>query len=279
MRVIVRMLMFVGVVIVVRMRVLLKQEHADEVDDEAHDSHEDGLVELDGGGVEKPLDGDGGHGKSRDAEKDGAGEATQDLDFPRAENEAMVRAMPVGQHKSQPGNAERHRMGAHVTAVSEERHGMEDPPGDEFHGHHADGKQHDAQRAVANSRAGGEELMLVTIGVKIGWVHTFKTKQLRTLRSRAESQANRRLTNIQQQNGEVNTPAGVLREAFATRSSSIVNLRTVTKKKKPDWFDPVGLEINPRQRATLPRANPAVPSPLRPFTTVFGMGTGVTSSL
>ena len=29
------------------------------------------------------------------------------------------------------------------------------------------------------------------------------------------------------------------------------------------------------QRATLPRAIPAVPSPLEPFTSVFGMGTGV----
>ena len=34
-----------------------------------------------------------------------------------------------------------------------------------------------------------------------------------------------------------------------------------------------------RQRATLPRANPAVPSPMRLFTSVFGMGTGVASSL
>ena len=34
-----------------------------------------------------------------------------------------------------------------------------------------------------------------------------------------------------------------------------------------------------RRRATLPRANPAVPSPMRPFTSVFGMGTGVSSSL
>ena len=33
-----------------------------------------------------------------------------------------------------------------------------------------------------------------------------------------------------------------------------------------------------RRRATLPRATPAVPSPLRPFTAVFGMGTGVTFS-
>ncbi len=33
-----------------------------------------------------------------------------------------------------------------------------------------------------------------------------------------------------------------------------------------------------RQRATLPRATPAVPSPMRPFTAVFGMGTGVSFS-
>ncbi len=34
-----------------------------------------------------------------------------------------------------------------------------------------------------------------------------------------------------------------------------------------------------RRRATLPRANPAVPSPMAPFTSVFGMGTGVSSPL
>ena len=36
---------------------------------------------------------------------------------------------------------------------------------------------------------------------------------------------------------------------------------------------------NAWQRATLPQATPAVPSPLGLFTSVFGMGTGVTSSL
>ena len=36
-----------------------------------------------------------------------------------------------------------------------------------------------------------------------------------------------------------------------------------------------GPAIKFRRRATLPRANPAVPSPLRPFTAVFGMETGV----
>ena len=36
---------------------------------------------------------------------------------------------------------------------------------------------------------------------------------------------------------------------------------------------------NAWQRATLPRATPAVPSPLGLFTSVFGMETGVTSSL
>ena len=49
-------------------------------------------------------------------------------------------------------------------------------------------------------------------------------------------------------------------------------------QKKPLTADAIrGLKF--RQRATLPRANPAVPSPMRLFTSVFGMGTGVASSL
>jgi hypothetical protein len=40
-----------------------------------------------------------------------------------------------------------------------------------------------------------------------------------------------------------------------------------------------GLSKESRQRATLPRLYAAVPSPLRSLTAVFGMGTGVTSSL
>ena len=46
----------------------------------------------------------------------------------------------------------------------------------------------------------------------------------------------------------------------------------VPRKAEQGWED------DSRRRATLPRANPAVPSPKRPFTSVFGMGTGVTSS-
>jgi hypothetical protein len=49
-------------------------------------------------------------------------------------------------------------------------------------------------------------------------------------------------------------------------------------QKDPDLHrSPLAKTIS-RQRATLPRPTAAVPSPLRPFTSVFGMGTGVTSS-
>ena len=50
------------------------------------------------------------------------------------------------------------------------------------------------------------------------------------------------------------------------------------RKKKP-VDESTGLEIKPRQLPTLPQANLAVPSATRPLTSVFGMGTGVTSAL
>ena len=54
--------------------------------------------------------------------------------------------------------------------------------------------------------------------------------------------------------------------------------RSTSKKKarEPKFANP---EKKSRQRATLPRPTAVVPLPLRPFTSVFGMGTGVTSSL
>ena len=52
------------------------------------------------------------------------------------------------------------------------------------------------------------------------------------------------------------------------------------KKKKREARNRFGYAPhNAWQRATLPQATPAVPSPLGLFTSVFGMGTGVTSSL
>ena len=50
------------------------------------------------------------------------------------------------------------------------------------------------------------------------------------------------------------------------------------EKKERPRADARGPSGKSRRRATLPRANPAVPSPMRPFTSVFGMGTGVSSS-
>jgi hypothetical protein len=52
----------------------------------------------------------------------------------------------------------------------------------------------------------------------------------------------------------------------------------VPKKEKASSTNGTGLH-KIRRRATLPRPETAVPLPLRPFTSVFGMGTGVTSSL
>ena len=57
-----------------------------------------------------------------------------------------------------------------------------------------------------------------------------------------------------------------------------LEFRLVQAQKKPLTAVAIrGLKF--RQRATLPRANPAVPSPMRLFTSVFGMETGVASSL
>ena len=49
------------------------------------------------------------------------------------------------------------------------------------------------------------------------------------------------------------------------------------KKRGPRVLRPAAPAIKPRRRPTLPQARPAVPSAMGPFTSVFGMGTGVAS--
>ena len=51
------------------------------------------------------------------------------------------------------------------------------------------------------------------------------------------------------------------------------------KKGKPQTNECLRLGKKNRRRPTLPQARPAVPSAMGPFTSVFGMGTGVSSPL
>ena len=51
------------------------------------------------------------------------------------------------------------------------------------------------------------------------------------------------------------------------------------KKGKPQTTECLRLGKKNRRRPTLPQARPAVPSAMGPFTSVFGMGTGVSSPL
>ena len=87
---------------------------------------------------------------------------------------------------------------------------------------------------------------------------------LRLPRSVRSHRRRRRLPGLQ--------PLGLL------QASKLLNFQASKQKKGPSGLlGPLGEKS--RRRATLPRANPAVPSPMRPFTSVFGMGTGVSSSL
>ncbi len=79
----------------------------------------------------------------------------------------MIGNVPTGQHKGQPGDAERQRMRAHVPAIRQQSHGMENPPGRNFHDHHDDGQQHDAQRARLRGRRGGVEAVGMDNGISI----------------------------------------------------------------------------------------------------------------
>ena len=69
------------------------------------------------------------------------------------------------------------------------------------------------------------------------------------------------------------------RDPATPRPREPANPRTHGRKKGPPGSRRSGrpLEEKPWRRATLPRPIAAVPSPLGPFTSVFGMGTGVAS--
>ena len=74
-----------------------------------------------------------------------------------------------------------------------------------------------------------------------------------------------------------------LSSGFSGRNGMIRDIGTASSglgtKQAPGFgrAGPGGLEEKPWRRATLPRPIAAVPSPLGPFTSVFGMGTGVAS--
>ena len=78
----------------------------------------------------------------------------------------------------------------------------------------------------------------------------------------------------------VPSPEATARASTSGAPPSFQASKLPDKKEGPraDARGPLGKRKS-RRRATLPRANPAVPSPMRPFTSVFGMGTGVSSSL
>ena len=78
-------------------------------------------------------------------------------------------------------------------------------------------------------------------------------------------------------------PEWAFSPGFSGRNGMLRDIGTATSgpgtKQAPGagGAGPGGLEEKPWRRATLPRPIAAVPSPLGPFTSVFGMGTGVAS--
>jgi hypothetical protein len=108
--------------------VLAQQQGTGEVDREAQAGYRDRLIEADGHGRGEALgalgqDQEGHHGQARRA-----GEAPErsDLAGPEAVARILGVAAPVG--VGQGCHAERGRMGRHVPAVGEERHGAEGQP-------------------------------------------------------------------------------------------------------------------------------------------------------
>ena len=146
----------VAVAVSVMMGLAAQQPGAGEVHEQPERRHRDGLVVMDRRRREQPLDRLPQH-QPRDADQQQrAAVAAQHLDLPGPEREAAVlRPAPrraIGQHR----DAQRHRVRAHVPAVGQQRHRVEDITAGDLRDHHRDGEQHGPARV-----AGGQRVALV----------------------------------------------------------------------------------------------------------------------
>ena len=123
-------------VVVSMLMVRTQHAHADQVDQQSHHCHGNGLFEADRLRVEKAPGSLEHHQQRHHLQHDGAGEAAQHADLAGAEGVARVAGMPPGVGVSKERDAQRGGVRAHVPAVRQQRHRAVIYARGDLHPHH-----------------------------------------------------------------------------------------------------------------------------------------------
>ncbi len=166
MMILVVMIMMVVVVMAVVMMavIVLKQPGTGQVHQQADDGDGDGLLIVDRAGIQQPEHRLEQHHAGHPHQQEGAGEAPQHLDLPGAEAESVVAGEVAGGAVGQHRQAERQRMGTHVPAVGQQRHGVVEPAATDLRHHHDDGQQHGPAGLLFRQRIPFVDDGLVAVG-------------------------------------------------------------------------------------------------------------------
>ncbi len=141
--------------------VVTQQPGADQVHGQADHGDEDRLVIMDRPRRQQSLGRLEGHQPGHAEQQQGAGVAAEDLDLPGAKSEALVLGITTRGSVGQQRQAQGQGMRAHVPAVGEQGHGVEEPAPGDFR-HHHDRRQPHGQACLAlGTEVAGVELVAV----------------------------------------------------------------------------------------------------------------------
>ena len=117
-----RMIMSMMLMTMMMVMTLRQQKGAQEIDDQAQDRNQDGLVERHGCGRDKPLGGFNCNGEGDDAQHQSRRKTGKVANLARAEGEARVARVTAGKGVSEGGHGEGAGMGRHMNTVRQQRH-------------------------------------------------------------------------------------------------------------------------------------------------------------
>ena len=168
MMIVVVMLMMVVMPMVMEAVIILEQPGTGEVHQQPHQRDSDRLLIVDRAGIEQPEHRLEQHQPGHSHQQQGAGEATQHLDLPGAEAESVVAGEVAGGAIGQHRETERQRVGAHVPAISQQRHGVVEPAAANLRHHHDDGQQYGPAGLLFGQRIALVDDGLMAVGLSEG---------------------------------------------------------------------------------------------------------------
>jgi hypothetical protein len=145
------MIMAVTVVMPVVMPVVVsvaKDERTNQIDDQSENGNDHGFLVVDWLRRDDPFDGTKYHQSSNSKQEDRTGKAAQDLNLPSAEGKPGIASVFSGGAVGNGTQANGHGMGTHVPAISQQRHGVVPPAGEDFDHHHRGGNPHHETRTA-----------------------------------------------------------------------------------------------------------------------------------